>query len=287
MTCFNRRDRTLACLERLFAQEFGSFQVDLRVFLVDDGSSDGTGEAVQKQFDSVEVINGDGGLYWCGGMRLAWERARQEGASFYLWLNDDMMLFPDALSRLLKAYSEVTSSGLEAIVVGSACEQSDGALSYGGSVHASKWHWLRFQHITPFNDSPRPCDVFNGNCVLIPEAVAVAVGNVSAKATHASGDYEYALRARRQGIQAWVAPGYFGNCSRNSEEGTWRDPALSLAEQYRRLVGVKGQPPGQRFAYYRKYGGPLWPVTFVLVYFRPLWRRMRAWLDESVGRLLL
>lgn len=165
-------------------------------------------------------------------------------------------------------------------MVGSACEESDGSFSYGGSVHASRWQWLRFQHVTPLADAPRPCDVFNGNCVLIPAAVAVAVGNVDAKLTHASGDYEYGLRAGRLGIQAWVAPGYFGYCSRNSEDGTWRDPALSLSEQYRHLFGIKGQPLGQRFEYYRKYGGPLWPATFMLVYFRPLWRRMRALVDR-------
>ncbi|MCG8688965.1 MAG: glycosyltransferase, partial [Desulfobacterales bacterium] len=70
MTVHNRRDTTLACLKTLFAQQLPQ-DVELTVYLVDDGSTDGTGAAVARQYPSVRLIRGNGTLYWNGGMFLA------------------------------------------------------------------------------------------------------------------------------------------------------------------------------------------------------------------------
>ena len=71
LTCFNRRAKTLAALEALFKQDGAGTTFALNVFLVDDGSSDGTGDAVRGAFPQVHVIDGTGDLYWNGGMRRA------------------------------------------------------------------------------------------------------------------------------------------------------------------------------------------------------------------------
>ena len=71
MACHNRVVTTLCCLERLFNNNLA----DIDVWLVDDGSSDGTETRVRERFPSVNVIKGTGNLYWARGMRLAWEKA--------------------------------------------------------------------------------------------------------------------------------------------------------------------------------------------------------------------
>src|SRR4051812_46438313 len=94
ITCFNRRETTLACLRSLGRQALPAGYV-LRVFLTDDGSSDGTGDAVRREFPDVTVLQGDGKLYWVGGTMMAWNAAQP--ADFYLWLNDDVRLRAGAL----------------------------------------------------------------------------------------------------------------------------------------------------------------------------------------------
>ena len=42
ITCYNRKDKTLLCLESLFKQQGLGIDFSLAVFLVDDGSTDGT-----------------------------------------------------------------------------------------------------------------------------------------------------------------------------------------------------------------------------------------------------
>ena len=102
MTCHNRREKTLRSLAALFSA-LPEAELDVSVHLVDDGSSDGTGDAVRQAYPSVSVITGDGTLFWNRGMRTAWEDALKKDADFYLWLNDDTVLHPFAVGHLLEA----------------------------------------------------------------------------------------------------------------------------------------------------------------------------------------
>ena len=101
LTCFNRRDKTLACLDALYRCDLPA-GVGLSAVLVDDGSRDGTGDAVRQRFPQVEVLRGDGSLYWSGGMRMAWARAMAQGFDDYLWLNDDTILDRHAIDALYR-----------------------------------------------------------------------------------------------------------------------------------------------------------------------------------------
>lgn len=123
ITCHNRRETTLACLRRLFAQVLPD-NTAFTVFLVDDGCTDGTGGAVKREFPSVNVILGDGNLYWNQGMRLAWKTAAEtRDWDGYLWLNDDTMLLNGALLAMLETMKkQEQATGKRGIVVGSCCE---------------------------------------------------------------------------------------------------------------------------------------------------------------------
>ena len=75
MTVFNRKQITIQGLKSLFKAISLTKDLVFDVYLVDDNSPDGTIEAVKKQFDSIITIPGTGGLYWGGGMNLAWNTA--------------------------------------------------------------------------------------------------------------------------------------------------------------------------------------------------------------------
>ena len=109
MTCHNRKESTIVCLELLFNNELPvNFNID--VFLVDDGSTDGTTAAVNTAFPKVIVIKGNGQLFWNRGMRLAWEQATlNKQYDFYLWLNDDIELFKDSLEVIFNDYHNLNN----------------------------------------------------------------------------------------------------------------------------------------------------------------------------------
>jgi len=268
LTCHNRRETTLRCLRDLQSQTGTHARIE--IFLVDDGSSDGTSASVSENFPSVHLIQGDGSLYWTGGMRLAMQAAYPRAFEFFLWLNDDTKLYADAVQGLMNTYRELSSNyDTPIIVVGSICDPDSGELTYGGSVRTNRWHPLRFRHMPPTAE-PQRCDVFNGNCVLIPHEAVEIVGNLHPKLTHAAGDYEYALRANKRNVTTWIAPGFVGECAKNSLRNTWKDSSVPLLQRYKMIFGVKGQPPGPRLIYYSKHGGPFSFALYPLVYLRPV-----------------
>ena len=261
----NRREKTLRCLASLRSQEAIS-EVFLSVFVVDDGSTDGTADAIAKRFPDVLVISGNGSLYWGGAMRYAMNAATQSGFDFYLWLNDDIELYHDAIGGLLRTYDALRERGQEGpAIVGALCDPVSRECTYGGAVRSSRWHPLRFRRIAPGLE-PQPCDVFNGNVVLISRHVVNVVGNLNPALPHTAGDFDYALRIAQHGFSSWVAPGFVGECTRNSTEGTWLDTTLPLPARYRLLLGPKAYPVRARTAYFRAHAGALGPALGLMVY---------------------
>jgi GT2 family glycosyltransferase len=249
--------------------------IDLKVFLVDDASIDGTAEAVAMAYPHVELIRGSGDLFWGGGMRLAFDRAVPTGPDFLLWLNDDVVLDLDAVVRLLATYASLcVERQTLSIVVGSTRDLQTGDRTYGGVQRLSRLRRMAFSPVAP-TDAPQLCETMNGNIVLLPRSVYAIVGNVDKKFTHAMADFDYGLRARSLGCQVFVAPGYLGTCSLNLQGGTFRDTTLTRRERMRHMTSTKGLPPKEWVALCRQYGGPLWPALALAPYVRSFAGRRR------------
>lgn len=277
MTCYNRKQKTLDSLSSLFNQSMIS-QVELSVYLVDDGSTDGTTPAVQASYPQVNILPGDGHLFWNGGMRLAFAAALDRDYDYYLWLNDDTLLNPDALQVLLATSQEVLDRGHDrSIIVGSTCDPKTGTHTYGGFIRDSWWRPLRFISVAP-GSKTQPCTTINGNCVLIPRSVAQVVGNLDSAFTHYIGDLDYGLRAQKQGCNVWIARGYIGTCSQNSRPRSWTE-TISDLPWYRQWQQI-GKPKGLNFrettltpfnewkVFSQRHAGKLWPIYWLFPYLR-------------------
>ena len=246
MTCHNRVLKTCNCLQALFTQKLDS-NVFLKVFLVDDASSDGTSQQVQHKFPQVHIIEGSGNLYWCGGMRLAWSVAAKSDPDFYLLLNDDTNLLPNALESLLAL---VPSPSTKAIAVGSISDPETGKKSYGvvSISRTTAGHGL---------------NTFNGNCVLIPRAVYQDLGSFHSAYTHGMGDHDYGYAAGRKGIPILETKHFIGTCPLDHTEKTWRDRSLSVSTRLRLLNSPKGLPFREWFVFCKRNYGVRWPIKFL------------------------
>ena len=58
IACHNRRQTTLACLDKLYG-----IRKDIDVYCVDDNSIDGTADAIREEFPQVNLIHGDGNFF--------------------------------------------------------------------------------------------------------------------------------------------------------------------------------------------------------------------------------
>lgn len=274
ITCHDRKSKTLLCLDALYQAKLPA-GFHLEVVLVDDGSTDGTSGAVSERYPDVTLFRGDGTLFWSRGMYEAQAIATRADPDFILWLNDDTLLFPSAIERLLAAFQEIEGRSLgPAIVVGATSDPVTGVLTYGGAT--SRNRLKRFTYAKVWDPKvPVECEAINGNIALIPKEIVIALGNIDPEFEHAMGDTDYSLRARQKGFRVFVAPGFVGQCSANPSQGTFRDESLPVSVRWKKFIDRKGFPPRSWLHFVRRHGGFAWPLYFAYPYLNFIARAVR------------
>lgn len=275
ITSFNRRQLTTKALASL-SKQGGVDDVRFSVFLVDDGCTDGTSEAVRLEFPEVRILQGDGSLFWNGGMRMAFAAALEGSFDAYLFLNDDVTLYDDALSRIIACARAWLAQGNPAIVVGSMRSPRTGECSYGGLAKLSRGLGMTFQGVVPHAFASLRCDTMNGNCALIPKAIAESVGNIEARFCHQFGDLDYGLRAKDAGFDVVIAPGYAGECLPNSRRGTWRDSTIAFTKRWKILMSPKGVPFKEWLLFTSRHYGWRWIYYAVSPYLTTIATSLRT-----------
>lgn len=260
MTCFNRKEKTLGSIKALLNNYLPEGYA-LSVYLVDDGSSDGTSEAITQQFPSIYLIKGNGQLYWNGGMILAWEMAcTLKSHDFYLWLNDDTILYRSAMKCIIR---DSEMEGDQAIVCGTTVSPHDSEkITYGGY---GEGHNI----ITPQGNRV-VCNYFNGNCVLIPDSVFKSNGYLDRRFRHALGDFDYGLRAGKVNIRSVVASEIVGTCEEHKELPGWCNKRTPLIKRMKLLYSPLGNNPFEAFVYEKRHHG------FFVAVFRFFTNHMRV-----------
>jgi GT2 family glycosyltransferase len=245
LTCHNRKTTTLACLAALYNNPLPE-DCAWDVYLVDDGCSDGTPQAIKAQFPQVKVIQGNGNLFWNRGMHLAWETAaKTKDYDYYLWLNDDTILYTCAIDGLIHCSK---SENNQAIICGSTCAIGDkNKITYGG--------WTRKGDLIQPNGEKKNCNYFNGNIVLIPQLVYKTVGTNDPVFRHALGDFDYGLRAKKLNIRSVIAPVILGECDGHLELAAWCNPQTPLLRRLKLLYTPLGNHPVDFFRYKRRHSG--------------------------------
>ena len=215
MTVHNRRDITLRCLDSLCntLEPFRDrFQVS--VFLTDDGCTDGTSEAIRERaFPSdIHLLQGDGSLYWNGGMINSWKTALSAGKwDGFLWLNDDVIVLPAFWEDLAgaDAYS-LETYGKKGIYVGSTQDIHTGEFTYGGFNYSSKF-LLKDQFVRP-DGTYQTCEAAHGNITYVSSEVVEKKGIFCEKYIHGGTDHEYTYLAHKAGFPVLVMPHYAAAC---------------------------------------------------------------------------
>ncbi len=241
MTVFNRRDKTLKCfssLQETMSRISGINDVyAVKVFLTDDGCTDGTADAVRTSGYSFPVIilPGTGALYWNGGMINSWKAAIADPVKFdgYLLLNDDTVVL-DAFWRDLErvdAYC-LRKYGKRGIYCGSTRDAATGQFTYGGFDYVNKFTLLdRF--VIPDGKTIKECEACHGNITYVSSEVVEHEGILCEDYIHGGSDHDYSYLAHKHGFPVLVMPDFCGECEndhigRNAPVPSWE---LSLKER--------------------------------------------------------
>jgi GT2 family glycosyltransferase len=260
LTTYNRKAKTLTCLTTLARQKLHE-DVNLKVFLTDDNSSDGTAEAVREQFPQTHIFHGNGQLFWAGGMRSTWRQAMQHEPDYYLLLNDDTQLFPNTVATLL----DMAMHDNTAICIGSTRNDESGEWSYGGSKLVSPKYWGG-EKVFSETDTEE-VDFANANIMLVPKAIVKKIGILSDQFTHSLADYDYCLKAKKNGFSVRVAPGFLGSCI-DDHGNNWKSANTTLKERIQYLKSPKGLAYSEYLWFIREHFPRSYPSAFIKLWMK-------------------
>lgn len=167
---------------------------DIKLVLVDDGSTDGTAEMVKSILADAVILKGNGNLWWGGALHKAYKWIVQNAtdADNVIIMNDDTYFEPDFLEagvNLLKKNKDCLITGCGFSV--NSGRQIDGAVDFYSQNGTYKWK----------NGTSE------GNCAST-RALIMSFGTMKkiggfhpVLLPHYASDYEYTIRAAKKGFK--------------------------------------------------------------------------------------
>jgi GT2 family glycosyltransferase len=98
MLVWNSYEVTRDCLLSLRKLDYPAFET----ILVDNGSVDGSGERIAREFPEVKYIRNEQNLGFTGGNNVGMRQALKEGANYVLLLNNDTIVSPNFLAEMIR-----------------------------------------------------------------------------------------------------------------------------------------------------------------------------------------
>lgn len=202
---WNGREHTLACLRSLEQVTYRPFSV----LVVDNGSSDGSADAVATEHPDVALLRLSENRGFAGGMNAGIRAAFTAGAGAVVLLNNDMEVDPGFVEPLVEAVSDNAACG-------AACSQilfagEPPRIWYAGApFHPRRGHAGR--HVgygrSPLAATVAPyrTDRACGGAMLVTAGVSERVGLFDEELFAYAEDTDWSLRAQREGLHSLVVP---------------------------------------------------------------------------------
>ncbi len=201
---WNGREDTLACLETVYAQQ----EANLSAIVVDNGSEDGTAEAIAQRFPQTTLLKLPENIGAVRGYNVGFRKALEGSAPYLFLLNNDTLLAPDCIAQLVREAESALDIGLvmpkiyyagepqRIWSVGTRANPLNLEIVQLGQNELDEGQWQEAQDI---DDAPF-C------AVLMKRKMMDEVGLPDEIFYFYYEDMDYCLRARRQGYRLRLEP---------------------------------------------------------------------------------
>jgi GT2 family glycosyltransferase len=174
--------------------------------IVDDGSTDGTAEAIRSQFPDVELIVGDGSLWVTEATNVGVRAALKHEPDFILMINDDQVFDSNAVNYMVETAVANGKAILgPLLLIWNTPHKLFQTAPVWSTLHGGWRHWNE-QTVWTVPDEPWQVDLIVGNCVLVPARAFKEGGLMDPRRFPNFGDAEFTPRLKRMGWRLLIDP---------------------------------------------------------------------------------
>lgn len=202
---WNHKEMTIECIESLLASRY----LNMRLVVVDNGSTDGTSDVLSERFSEIEILRSSTNLGIAGGYNMGLKHAFNNGAEYILIANNDIIVDQMMLSNLVKALESIPGSGIAMPKI----------YHYFGDqtrLWCTGAYWRRFPPSVKMmgvnaKDSGRfskfrEIEYAPSCCLLIRREVLEIVGYFDTGYFFYYDDWDFSVRTRKAGFSIWFIP---------------------------------------------------------------------------------
>jgi GT2 family glycosyltransferase len=264
---WNNIEDTLECLESVLQSDYPA----LTVWLVDNGSDEDPTELVARRYPSVRVLRLDTNNGYGGGNNIALQRALAEDATFVLLLNNDVVVAPDMVRRLVDALETNPDIGMATPRV-FFYDRRHEVYWDGGTIDWSRGDVAHESRGLPTRDGLILSEWLDGTSLFVRASVVRQVGLFDDRYFLYYEDAEWSTRARRAGWLIAVVPN--ASCWHKVSRSTGGTMNPRVSYYYTR----------NRYLYFTSNQLPLSRRLPLIRYSRRAFRDYRRWRHDSQHR---
>ena len=259
---YNRSSATIKCLNSFYKQSISYKNINLKMVVVNDLSTDNSVELIKDQFPEIEIINTEGNFYWAKSMTYGFKNFWNDSFDFLMPFNDDIILNLNAINNIVTTYYSYKKKYpfVPISVVGSFYEYIGNVKSpsYGG-LYKKNRSILNFEINTPSNQI-KIVEVINMNFCLLDKESIQLTNFLDDRFIHSGADFDYALRLRKSGGVCIVGEHYSGACARNFNQFEFFNvnSKVTLFDKIKLLYSPKGLPITNYIILLKHYYKFLW-----------------------------
>lgn len=264
----NRKNDTLEALESLAESTY----LNQQIIVLDNASTDGSVSAIRQRYPQVQVIELEQNLGYAGNNNVGIQAALDSGADWVFVLNEDTILAPDCISRLIEVGESDSQIGIVGPMVYHHNEPT--VIQSAGGKMSSKWvsyHLSQNEEDKGDYSTPHQVDWISGCAIMVRSVAIKQAGMIDERFFYYWEETEWCLRIGKAGWKVF----------HNPQAHLWHK---GVQRDYRPGPNVTYYSTRNRLLLLLKHQAPItvWLATWVELIRRliswsikPEWREMR------------